>query len=48
MKAIFLCPYHVLFIVLSNGHTEIASDLLALVFLAEEEREKNSLVFYDS
>lgn len=45
MKAILLCPYHVLFIVLSNGHIEIASDLLALVFLAEEEREKKQPSF---
>lgn len=48
-KAILLCPYYVLSIVLGHGQMEIASDLLALVFLAKEEREKkNSLVFYDS
>lgn len=41
-KAILLRPYYVLSIVLGHGQMEIASDLLALVFLAKEEREKKT------
>lgn len=41
-KAIFLCPYYVLSIVLSHGQMQIASDLLALVFLAKEERKNKT------
>lgn len=44
-KAILLCPYYVLSIVLGHGQMEIASDLLALVFLAKEEKEKKQPSF---
>lgn len=41
-KSILLCPYYVLSIVLGHGQMKISSDLLALVFLAKEERGKKN------